>query len=411
LALATGTGKTKTAIAAIRNFQQKFPQGTVVVTAPYQALASQWIDQLRNLGVNSIKVFGSHLDWESRVQNIVDSIQTAIDPYARIPVLVCVNKTFRGENFQAILTAFGRDSFQGMIVVDECHHFNSRPGINALPSCFNFRMGLSATPFEGGEKRFLDEYFSGIAFEYSLASAIKNGHLAQYNYNPILIELTEHEADEYVHLIRLVQKRFATAKDELESDEYGQPEIEIDGLLENLTAKLTKLSELLKASGRQKFSLFYCGVGSIKLPSGERMRQIHFVTKLLDQLSWKISKITAEETAAERERILDSFRNEQIEAIASMKVLDEGIDVPDCRNAYILASQRSERQGIQRRGRVLRIAPGKSVANLYDFIIVGPRMSIRELEDLYSKELKRAIMFSGDAVNKSECLKILQQYL
>ena len=92
-----------------------------------------------------------------------------------------------------------------------------------------------------------------------------------------------------------------------------------------------------------------------------------------------------------------------------MRILDEGIDIPDCRQAFILASQRLERQGIQRRGRNLRKSPGKELAKLYDFIIVGPKLTNKELDKLYNREMRRARLFSEDAINRDECLSILNE--
>ena len=91
-------------------------------------------------------------------------------------------------------------------------------------------------------------------------------------------------------------------------------------------------------------------------------------------------------------------------------MLDEGIDIPDCRTAFILASQRIERQGIQRRGRILRKSLGKEYAELYDFIIVGPNLSDAELLKLYDRELRRAKLFAADALNKEECIGKINNY-
>jgi hypothetical protein len=103
------------------------------------------------------------------------------------------------------------------------------------------------------------------------------------------------------------------------------------------------------------------------------------------------------------------FEREKIDAIASMRILDEGIDIPDCRRAYILAGQRSERQAIQRRGRILRKSSNKEKADLYDFIIIGPKLTDRELERLYVRELRRANLFAKDADNFEECSKALSK--
>ncbi len=130
---------------------------------------------------------------------------------------------------------------------------------------------------------------------------------------------------------------------------------------------------------------------------------------LLNKLNWRVGRITSLETPNQRKALIENLKTQHIDAIASMRILDEGIDIPDCRKAFILASQRFERQGIQRRGRVLRKSPGKEVAELYDFILVGPRLTNKELEMLYGREMKRAKMFSEDALNKVECEDILNR--
>jgi superfamily II DNA or RNA helicase len=156
------------------------------------------------------------------------------------------------------------------------------------------------------------------------------------------------------------------------------------------------------------YSLFYCGEGYVELEDGERIRQIDSLTRLLTSLNWRVGSITSNEIPIQRKGILDNLKNRNIDAIASMRILDEGIDIPECRQAFILASQRSERQGIQRRGRVLRKSSGKDLARLYDFILVGPKLTNQDLDKLYNREIKRAQMFTEDAINKEECLTILR---
>jgi superfamily II DNA or RNA helicase len=108
--------------------------------------------------------------------------------------------------------------------------------------------------------------------------------------------------------------------------------------------------------------------------------------------------------------IVEQFKRGIVDAILSIRILDEGIDIPNCKTAYILASQRSERQGIQRRGRILRKCEGKNSADLYDFIVVGPVSNERILSDLYTKEIKRAKMFAQDALNQEECFASIAQF-
>ncbi len=397
LAMATGTGKTKTAIEALQRFLDKAERGLAVITVPYQELARQWVRELNDKQIPTISVFESQDGWGSRVENIVQAHCGNVHSSTKFPVLVCVNKTFREDRFQGILKRIANNSGNRMLIVDECHHFNKEHQIDYLPNSFRFRLGLSATPYESDEQKFLERYFGDIAFEFTLSEAIKQGYLCQYKYHPILVEFTEDEANKYLETFKKLTK-----KDDF--DNYG----ELDRLLETMVGKLVKLEEILKGVPSKSLSLFYCGEGYVEI-DGQKVRQIDSLTMLLNKLNWRVGRITSLETPNQRKALIENLKTQHIDAIASMRILDEGIDIPDCRKAFILASQRFERQGIQRRGRVLRKSPGKEVAELYDFILVGPRLTNKELEMLYGREMKRAKMFSEDALNKVECEDILNR--
>lgn len=80
--------------------------------------------------------------------------------------------------------------------------------------------------------------------------------------------------------------------------------------------------------------------------------------------------ITGETGAKERQEILASFRAGKLRTIASARVLNEGIDVPEARVAIIVAGVLGGREHVQRIGRVLRPAPGKH-ATVYELITSG----------------------------------------
>jgi superfamily II DNA or RNA helicase len=404
IALATGTGKTKTAIATVQNLCQADKNALTIVTAPYQPLAEQWVDELSRAGLSPIKVYDNRNSWESRVQNIISSHLSGANSHGGLPILVCVNKTFNGERFQNKLNEITRSEARRLLIVDECHHYNDADRIKYLPPSFNYRMGLSATPYESGEPRHLEKYFGAIVYEYPIARAIEENYLSPYKYYPLFIELSSIEARKY---ITLSEKIASKVKEDIEKS--GQVLFEIEDLLDGVGAKVTKLEETLKGKPDKKYSLFYCGAGRHNIGTGEELRQVNTVTRLLGISGWQVAKITYEESNGERERILGAFRDGSIEALASIRVLDEGIDIPACKTAYILASQRSERQGIQRRGRLLRRAEDKPYAELYDFIISGPKLTNKQLDELYDKEIRRAKMFAADAINRDECMIAIQQ--
>ena len=90
--------------------------------------------------------------------------------------------------------------------------------------------------------------------------------------------------------------------------------------------------------------------------------------------------------------------------VAAIKCLDEGVDIPSVTHALILASSKNPREFVQRRGRVLRTAPGKALAFVHDAIVVAPRPDAESDEDhepdpVTAGELARAIEFAQSADN------------
>ena len=131
---------------------------------------------------------------------------------------------------------------------------------------------------------------------------------------------------------------------------------------------------------------------------------IESVSKILDEANWRASRFTSLQNAKERSDRMDDLVSGDIDALVSMRVLDEGVDVPACNKAFILASTRNPRQYVQRRGRVLRTAEGKTKASIYDFVVLpafGSQSSAAS-KTLIAAELKRVDDFCFCATNKLE---------
>jgi len=134
------------------------------------------------------------------------------------------------------------------------------------------------------------------------------------------------------------------------------------------------------------------------------VRDIRRVATILHDQGWKSSKFTADESLKERRNIIDNFKIGFIDAMVSIRVLDEGIDIPVCKQAFLLASSRNERQFIQRRGRILRKSAGKEYSVIHDFIVLPSEGVYLDdsLKSLVSSELDRVYEFSHVALNKKE---------
>ncbi len=98
--------------------------------------------------------------------------------------------------------------------------------------------------------------------------------------------------------------------------------------------------------------------------------------------------------------------------LVAIKCLDEGVDIPSVTHALILASSKNPREFIQRRGRVLRTAPGKALAYVHDAIVLPPALDEssgeRSRDPVTAGELARAVAFAQDADNPA-CAADLQR--
>ena len=409
LEMATGTGKTKTAIAALKAFKTTFPSGLAVVTVPYQNLAEQWIGALEEVGLEAMRVYENFSSWAPRLTNLLLEAQITKND---LPTIVVVERTFNSDRFQEILALLQNAQQKNhLVIADECHHFNREDILDLIPNFFTYRLGLSATPYDQFSKHHLDQYFGKIVFSFNLSDAIKNGFLTKYSYKFFPVHLNEEETVAYNEL---TQKIVSIAGGDEIFDPHIWPMVrpflsQRSKIVAGCAEKLKVLIGHLRQGAPVPYTLFYCGTSNMEVDDGAySLRQIEALTKVLHELGWKTSRITADEPLAVREQMIDMLRDKAIDAILSIKVLDEGIDIPSCRSAYLLASQASDRQGIQRRGRILRLSEGKEIANLYDFLVVGGQQASKSMNSLAKKELRRAYNFSKDSINFDEMKPVIE---
>ena len=115
----------------------------------------------------------------------------------------------------------------------------------------------------------------------------------------------------------------------------------------------------------------------------------------------------------DREEILNALRAGNLDAVVAIRCLDEGIDLPDVRMGFLLASSTNPRQFVQRRGRLLRRAPGKQYAIIYDFLVQPPSFGGDDADfnlerRLFRRELARVLEFCKTAENGPAALNVLQ---
>jgi superfamily II DNA or RNA helicase len=125
--------------------------------------------------------------------------------------------------------------------------------------------------------------------------------------------------------------------------------------------------------------------------------------------------MTSEESSKERELIKAYYtEGAMLKVLVAIRCLDEGVNIPGIKTAFILASSTNPKEYVQRRGRVLRKAYNKPFAKIYDFITL-PRSLDEPLPyganldceySLIKREYERMEDFARLAENTSEVYKL-----
>jgi superfamily II DNA or RNA helicase len=420
--LATGAGKTFMAIYGAARIFHKLQRLFVLVAVPYQALADQWLGELKKFKIGATMCSSLNPGWPDQLGKAVDSFQIG---KCRFAAAVVLNATLCSPRFQQLMKRI-RASNRFLFIGDECHYHGTPNLFAALPDNADMRMGLSAT-YERyldqfGTRR-IEEYYGPVVATYTLPEAIDDGFLVPYDYHLELVELGEQEAEEYVELSEGIRKRLLAIKGE-------DPESIFDEVLEallykrarllgRLESKRQRLGEIIDSLGLRERTLVYCGEGAASTgeqdePAAEELRNIDLVTKLIASKGYRVAQVTARENPVDRQNALEAFRRGSIQVVAAIRCLDEGIDIPSCETAFILASSRNPRQFIQRRGRILRKSSGKRSATLWDFLPLPPRSGFSsELHEraLFKRELGRISEFARHSQNFRETYQKLKDLL
>jgi superfamily II DNA or RNA helicase len=426
LELATGAGKTITSIyAAVKTLEAN--EGMVLVVAvPYQDLADQWCEELRQFNIHALRCYGGRVEWEPA---LLAYLSRNRGDQKELLAIVVVNKTLKSTHFQAHAAEF--DTSRLFFVGDECHHHNSQGYSGKLLPGARFRIGLSATPFhyldeEANER--LRQVYDRSVFQYTLADAVRDGVLTPYEYSPIPVELTDREAQDYMDLSDQIARLFAAGKNKPEGGSAQRMKsllMRRARLVGAAANKMVALEALLSEQQVEPYSLFYCSDGRTLVESDEdeegagidemaEIKQRHAVAQALLRRGVRVSPFTSDESRWQRREILRQFKDGETEAMVAIRCLDEGIDVPACRSAYLIASSRNPRQFIQRRGRILRRADGKDRAKIFDFVVVMAegRVATEQLAgDFLRNELGRVADFARHSLYPASSIGPLLPWL
>lgn len=402
LEMATGTGKTKTSLSAMARLYDRDRRLALIISVPYQHLVDQWFEDAKAFGLQPILAYKRKADWLNKLhQQVLEYNRND----RKIISVITTHTTFIDSDFQNIISGLQAPC---LLIADEVHHLGAARSRAALPENISARLGLSATPdrwYDDSGTVALRHYFGDTVFRLDLGDAIKRGILVPYIYYPQVVELTLDEMIEYQEISEQISKLAAilsTKHDEAVEDRLEKLLFQRTRLLNSASEKLTALKALISKTPDAQHTLFYC--------APEQIDQVCHIVGW--EQGWNINRFTAEENNDERQRLLADFDSCNIQALVAMKCLDEGVDVPSTRTAYILASSSNPREFIQRRGRVLRRAPNKEIATIYDFIVVPPQSwyienSVNSDKSIVEREFRRFKEFADSAQNKHQALSVV----
>lgn len=419
LKMATGTGKTKTAMIAatqIGNVLRQREQPLILlVLAPLQHLVDQWITDVEDFGVRPVAVYESSQKWLPVVEDQLNEARMGQRP---VVAIVATNASFAGTKFQSVLSRITQPL---MIIADEAHNLGSSTYRNFLPPNATYRLALSATPerwFDDEGTDALIDYFGPVAYVLAIGEAIQMGALTPYRYLPRLVELGDDETNLYVDLTARIAQRIAAGESLKDADadsQVGHLLRQRAGVLGHAGGKLRALQADLGSRADQWFQLVYCAEGNRPGEPGEPpgSNQLQDVMSLVgNRMHLAAHPYTSKTTRAERKVLLRRFSaGNDLRVLVAMRCLDEGVDIPDARVGYLLASSSNPRQFIQRRGRLLRHAVGKERAEIFDYVAVPPvgtPINFDVERALLIRELERANEFGKLSENYETTLSVLR---
>lgn len=421
--MATGTGKTRTAIACILHALETCEKLMVVISCPQNTLSMQWYNDecLNDYKGRKIVTDSTNHHWKSDLENTLYDISFGTIPNA---IVFACSKTFSSKDFISRIESFkGKVNF--MLVGDEAHGLGAVKTSKGLLELYKYRVGLSATPsrwFDDYGTEMLQQYFGNSVFEFTIYQALHTNRegttqpfLTQYKYNPVFVNLTDAEISAYEETTkRIIKSGLFKDKDDQSRERYERLLMFRADIYKNATDKYFQLTRIIDEIGKDISDTIIFVTdeqidGVIELLSNKGISCVKYTQKLGTRKQRKFGGIS------ERERVIKEFKDKTYQVLVAIKCLDEGIDIPSAKRAIIMASSTNPREFIQRVGRVIRTAPNKNMAEIYDMIVAPSEKLSKDLLkfelEVFEKEQNRIFEISQNANNSVEVLKQIDDQL
>ena len=360
LDMATGTGKTRTAINILTRLSSSDEIETVIICTDGNDLLNQWYREIlninRKLGYKVFRHYGSAHD----SQRFLLSPRRSILLTSRYPL---------SDLLKRFPTKYGGKT---LLVHDEVHGLGSphhRKALNGLTEEIGYRLGLSATPereYDADGNLFLNEHIGPTIFKFELEDAIKRGILVPFEYHPLTFQLSEKDK---TGIQRVYRQKAARAREGVPMTKE-EVWIEISKVYKSSESKIPVFEEYLQD---QRHLLKRCILFAETQDFGVKVCEV--VHKYRSDYHTYYS--------GEHSETLDEFAKGNLECLITCHRISEGIDIRSVNTAVLFSSARSRLETIQRIGRCLRSNPDdkNKTAQIIDFVCESDDNQIRETDE------------------------------
>lgn len=428
-AMATGTGKTITSLncllqATIKNEDKVY---NALILVPTITLVNQWAEEARSFNFQEIIKVSSREDWEG-------SLATTLSIARRLPtsfIVITTYASFVKDRFNKYVNRFPVNT---ILIADEAHNIGAPSVLDKVSRLhLGKRIGLSATPkriydIEGSIA--MEAFFHDTepyTYSFSMERAIEEGILCKYYYHPHIVSLTTDELAVYVEITKKLSRFFNKETRSFEpSDIVEKLLLKRKRIIHKAENKLIRTQQILRERfqdrGDLKYTFVYVPEGRATQDvddEGENdddVKIINQYTRAIGQIDDSIMVNQFVSGMSDRNEVLEQFKDGKIQVIASMKCLDEGVDIPRAEHAIFCSSTGNPRQFIQRRGRILRRHPKKDIAIIHDLVVIpdltfsDPDSDTYKIErSLVEKELERVMYFASLAINPFETERVFSE--
>lgn len=417
-AMATGTGKTVTALNCLLKEYKEHKRYKAIIVVPTQALAIQWEREVGNFNFLYCCNTVTCKTWKEDISRFTTKSLLNTDNSI---VIITTYATFIRKTIQTFIKSTkGIEDF--VLIADEAHNMGSKGPVTHLPFNITKRIGLSATPEraydEAGSKLlydFFDSFPPKYTYRYTMKQAIEEGILCRYNYYPLFISLTKKEMEEYLAITKKLRRFIDWDKGMYNkgAEMLLMCRKRIIHKANNKKIKVADLLDTLEGANKLDFTFVFVPEGyepnyaendSYDIDAND----IHIIDEYADMFKEKGYRYHKYITGIDdSQSVLNNFASGDIQVLLSMKCLDEGVDIPRAEKAIFISSTGNPRQFIQRRGRVLRKSEGKTIATIWDLIVIPP-YNVEDVlmveKNMFSAEVKRIMNFAALAENKMDIL-------